>query len=336
MTTQEFFDGLLDHVDLKVSDKERRLIETKQNELREKLREFLDLEDDFLTGSYRRNTIIKPRNPSEKFDVDVFVAFNKEDYENKDLAELRQTVIDALHNINSQYPELGISRINESQRRSVRVEFGNNFQIDVVPAIQIEKDVHYKIFDKRTLSAVKSNPKLHGELLTKANEHAKGKLVPLIKMLRAWKRQECPYVKSFHIELLAVEILGSSNFDSYSEGADIFFDKAREYAKSACLKDPANADVTIDDYLDDDGKRQDFINLINTEFQLSEEARKLESVGDEDGAVAKWQEIFYDEDEKTAAAIRSGNFYVGAGGVVVGNNDEQKYGRIESPRSYRV
>ena len=77
----------------------------------------------------------------------------------------------------------GINNVNNTQRRSVCVEFGSNFSVDVVPSIQIEKDKLYKIFDQRTLRPVKSNPKLHAQLLTEANDRTNGKLVPIIKIL---------------------------------------------------------------------------------------------------------------------------------------------------------
>src|SRR5262245_49264148 len=133
MTASEYFTKLLEEITLKLGDDERNLIETKQNALREKLRAKLPLCDDFLTGSYKRHTIIKPKNDDEKFDVDLFVAFSNEDYGEAKLADLRQKVIDALHAIKKENTALGITAINETQRRSVGVEFGNNFQIDVVP-----------------------------------------------------------------------------------------------------------------------------------------------------------------------------------------------------------
>lgn len=296
MTTKEFFDDLLNKIDLKIDDKERSFIETKQNELREKLREYLDLEDDFLTGSYKRSTIIKPKDLADKFDVDLFVAFAKDDYGAKDLAELRDLVTNALTDIKNQYPELGITEISDAQRRSIGVVFGSNFQIDVIPAIEIEKDVLYKIFDKITLAAVESNPKLHGELLTKANEKTGGKLVPLIKMLKSWKGKNCDYMKSFHLELLAVEILGGSDFDSYADGMVVFFDKARDYVKESCMTDPANSQLSIDEYLDSDGTRQKLQEQIEIEYQLSKKAHELQLSGNEAKAVEYWQKVFDNQD----------------------------------------
>ena len=151
MTTKEYFENLLDKLNLKIGDEEREIIKQKHNALREELREKLNLQDDFLTGSYKRNTLIKPKDESEKFDVDIFIAFSNDDYGETELSDLRDLVINALNNIKENNTKLGITIINTEQRRSIGVEFGSNFQIDIVPAIEIEKDKLYKIFDKRTL-----------------------------------------------------------------------------------------------------------------------------------------------------------------------------------------
>jgi hypothetical protein len=330
MTTTEFFEDLLDRINLKIDDKERDFIEEKQNALRDALREKLPLKDDFLTGSYKRHTIIKPLKDGEKFDVDVFLAFDNEEYGERELADLRKMVADALVEIKAENTKLGITDINDTQRRSVCVQFGNNFQIDVVPAIEVEKDVRYKIFDNQTLKAVKSNPKLHAQLLSEANDRTGGKLVPTIKMLKSWKRDKCDYMKSFHLELLAVDILGGKEIPSYPESVAKFFAEAKLKLKESCLKDPANSEYFIDAYLDDDGTRQKLLDLVVAESEAANDALEMEK--DED-AVGRWKDIFENSDLETAEAIRSGGFYPGSGGVRVGANNSND-GRISSPRSW--
>jgi len=335
MTTKEYFENLLNKINLKLGDDERAFIEEKQNALREKLREKLPLQDDFLTGSYKRHTIIKPKDDGEKFDVDVFVAFDNGDYEDTDLSDLRKIVIGALHEINAENPDLGITAIDEEQRRSVGVEFGNNFQIDIVPSIQIEVDKLYKIFDRHTLEAVRSNPKLHGELLSKANENNGGLLVPLIKILKGWKREKCDYVKSFHIELMAVKIFTGKSIESIPSGLAVFFESASGYFEKAGLKDPANDEMLIDEYLDNDGTRDEICALIETEKAVSKAAMEAENAGKEEEAVKEWDKVFADSEAKTAKAIREGSFYAGASGAVVKANTSQNERRINSPKSWK-
>src|SRR3990167_1240926 len=254
MTTEEFFKTLASKVELTQSEADR--IAKKHNWLRKKLREKLSVEDDFLTGSYARNTMIRPKD-SEKFDIDFFLAFSRQDYGESELVDLLKTVKAALDEIKS--GDSDIEKIDDKQRRSIGVIYKDNFQIDVVPAIQIEKDKRYKIFDKSTLQAVESNPKLHGSNLTSANETSESggvkRLVPIVKLLKSWKREKCDYVKSFHLEMLAVEILGGEEISSYSQGLFKFFTNAAQNLQSAGMKDPANERNIIDEYLDSDGTR---------------------------------------------------------------------------------
>ena len=151
MTVKEYFDNLLYDISLKFNDEERAFLQKKQNTLREEMRRVLSLADDFLTGSYKRNTILRPKNRNDTVDVDVFAAFHSEEYGETELAVLRKVVIEALCKIKQQCPALSITAIDDQQRRSVGVQFDCSFQIDVVPAVQIRKDELYKIFDSSYL-----------------------------------------------------------------------------------------------------------------------------------------------------------------------------------------
>lgn len=292
MTTEEFFKALAGRLELTQSEKDR--ISKKHNWLREKLCEKLSVEDDFLTGSYVRDTMIRPKD-DEKFDVDFFLAFNKKDYGESELEDLLKIVKAALDEIKS--GDSDIEGIDDKQRRSIGVIYKDNFQIDVVPAVQIEKDKLYKIFDKRTQVAVNSNPKLHGKNLTDANDttasNSVKRLVPIVKILKSWKRAKCDYLKSFHLELLAIEALKGEEIISYSAGIAKFFNSVNFQSS---LTDPANAENVIDTYLDEDGTRNKLVSLITAERKIANEAIELEDSGDDDGAVAKWKKIFERDD----------------------------------------
>lgn len=278
MTIQAYFENLLGEINLHIDDEERGLIEKKQDLLRVELRKRLSLTEDFLTGSYSRHTIIKPKDPDEKFDVDLFVVFSADKYRDSELESMRQEVETCLKQIKEDCPQLAITGINTKQRRSVGVEFGQNFQIDVVPAVEVVREQRYKIFDKKSSESVVSNPNLHGVSLTKANDANNGLLVPLIKILKSWKREKCDFVKSYHIELLAVTIFSEKRIVSLPEALPIFFKEAENYLKKPCLKDPANYEMYIDAYLED-VKRQEILSLVRVDCANLQEALE---VADED------------------------------------------------------
>lgn len=313
MTTEEYFKNLSSKLELTIAERDR--ISKKHNSLREKLREKLPVEDDFLTGSYSRDTIIRPKG-DDKFDVDFFLAFNKEDYGEKELPELLKIVKGALDEIKND--DQDVIKIDDQQKRSIGVIYNDNFQIDVVPAVQIDKDKRYKIFDKKTQGAVESNPKLHSENLTAANEAtASGsikRLVPIIKLLKSWRREKCDYVKSFHLEMLAVEILKDQEIKSFSEGIAKVFANAGNYLRTAFLTDPANEKNVIDAYLDDDGTRNDILELVLAEKSISEKAVKFEQEGKDEDAVKEWEKIFEEDNNENK---NSGYSPVKTGPVVI-------------------
>jgi hypothetical protein len=303
MTPQDYLEDLASKLNL--TDEERQRISEKHNDLRQRLREELPVEDDFLTGSYPRNTLIRPKG-EDKFDVDFFLAFSNDDFGEYELPELIEMVNDARKEIKQSDPEIqGISE----QNRSIAVEYDNGFQIDVVPAIEIEKNKLYKIFDKRTRQPVESNPKLHGERLSEDNEATQyrsvKRLVPIIKLLKSWKRDKCDYVKSFHLELLATEILRDEPIETYSSGLTKFFSTAGEYLQSATVTDPANEENIIDAYLDDDGTRQELLDLIAAERETAELAYRYESEGDYNRAVSEWKEVFESDDGESGGREES-------------------------------
>ena len=304
MTVEEYFKSLANKQEIK--QEEQDFISQKHNFLREKLREKLTIEDDFLTGSYGRNTMKRPTG-DEKFDVDFFLVFNKKNYGEKELPDLLKEVKDALDEIKGLDED--ILEVDDKQKRSIGVIYKNNFRIDVVPAIEIEKDKHYKIFDKKTQQAVESNPKLHGENLTSANEAtASGsvkRLVPIIKILKCWKALKCDYVKSFHLELLVTEILKSEEIKSFSFGLGKFFNDAGDWLLEAGFPDPANEENVIDEYLDDDETRNDLLVLIAEEKKLASNTLRLEKSGDFNGAIEIWKKLFEPAEDES---FRKGGF----------------------------
>jgi len=303
MTPEEYFSQFASS--LNIGDATRAKISERHTKLREQLREKLTVEDDFLTGSYPRNTIIRSKR-NDKFDVDFFLAFSMEEYGEYELPDLLETVRSALDEIKKDDPDI-VELVD--QRRSIAVRYEDNFQIDVVPAIQIEKDRLYKIFDRRTQNPVKSNPKLHSQILTDANEQSSSgsvkRLVPTIKMLKSWKRDKCEHLKSLHVELLAVDLIGKSEIPSFSSGLYEFFTGVGDQLAEAGMVDPANPENIIDAYLDEEGSRQEVLNLISSDASTAKKAKSLEDDGELDEAVSEWKKIFESEKSESGKSYQA-------------------------------
>ncbi|MDD3729278.1 MAG: nucleotidyltransferase [Candidatus Pacebacteria bacterium] len=285
MTIQEQFDKYLaDHINLTKEDVKKVQVHIELREQLETKLEFKGKDNDetysFLTGSYSRNTAIRPPK-----DVDFFIVLNDEKYGDLKPSELLNLLEKTLKEI---LPDKTVFQ----QTHSVTIEYDEEFSIDVIPAFEINSEL-YKIPHVSDNSDLwlESNPKIHGEKLTEANNAANKLLVPLVKLLKSWKRDKCSYVKSFHLELLTIEIINNFEFESYSKGINLFFDNAKDYLDSAIIVDPANSDNLVDDYLTDD-ERGNLKFLINTEATIARSAVDLEDNGKTDEAIKEWNKIF--------------------------------------------
>jgi len=240
----------------------------------------------FLTGSYVRNTAIRPPK-----DVDFFIVLNEQKYGNLSPIQLLELLEKTLKDI---IPDKTIFQ----QSHSATIEYDEEFGIDVIPAFEVNEKV-YKIPEvvDSNESWLKSNPKIHKEKLTEANESSNDNLVPIVKLLKAWKRDKCDFIKSFHLELLAVEILNNSKIENYASGLNVFFSNAKNYIDSPCLLDPANNQNYVDSYLGND-ERKKFKNIITKEKETAQRAVELENNGNMDSAIAEWDKIFTFNPEK--------------------------------------
>jgi len=343
MAVEEFFDDILTtEVNLnKICEGECTgsepacdicLVTSKYKELVEKLQEKLKIlltEDEenepsyFLTGSYRRHTMIRPPK-----DVDLFIVLDSGEYQDSELNDLitPKALIAKLRSVlkNIFVNDNGVEV--EEQRHSVTVKYSETFSIDVIPAFETDNGKAYKIPDieiGENGRYIVSNPKLHYEYINKINESTKvgekkrfKNVVRLLKFVKRRKFNENPIkIRSFHFELLAAKILGDEKIQSYAEGINNFFSQAGDYFDQASITDPANTDNMVDDYVDklDEQAKKSIKTKLEKLSQISTKAIELENSGNEESAITEWKKIFTDDDDETDK-----NFYVG-GSTYVGN-----------------
>ena len=261
----------------------------------------------FLTGSYRRQTMIRPPK-----DVDLFIVLDNGEYQDNELHDLitPKVLIARLKATLETIFKNNFSVKVKEQRHSVTVIYNENFSIDVIPAFETDDKKAYKIPDTETGNNgryITSNPKLHYEYINKVNDNtASGgkkrfkKIARLIKFVKRNEFNDEPKkVRSFHFELLAAEILGKSEINSYSQGLYQFFALASDYFDESVIEDPANSSNKVDDYLAN--KSIETKELIKDELNsLSFIARRtleLEGQGDHDGAIKEWKKIFSTEEK---------------------------------------
>jgi len=229
---------------LELNDKEQQDASKRQNEIREIIRKKINLENDFLTGSYKRHTKTKPLK-----DVDIFCVLNRE----KEGHFLEKSPYDLLNHIKSILePEYGYENVSNG-RRSVRVKFSNGnltddkvMSFDVVPAFS-EKN-YYVIPDTSTTSQwTKTDPEIHTEKATAANKAFNGEWKPMVKMIKKWnENHDKPIKPSFLIEVMALEIFHPPFTGGYLYELKSFFATAKLRLRDT-WNDPAGLGPAVSD-----------------------------------------------------------------------------------------
>lgn len=258
----------------------------RHNELRDYLRSKLAISDDFLTGSYRRDTKTKPLA-----DVDVFILLSdvgEQDDPNDVLKRVHDVLVD----------KYGASRV-KSDRPVVLVDFGPEnpdpddkvMSIEVVPAFAA--DDHYRIADPTKSGWMSTDPRLHATLATDANKAFSNQWKPMVKMVKAWNRNLAePVAPSFLIEVMALKLIRGNWTGAYPRELRAFFAAAAEridepWPDPAGLGSPVSDQLHLDTYAFDAARTA----LRDAERQCGE-AIRLEQTSGSGAANDAWQRLF--------------------------------------------
>ena len=186
----------------------------------------------FLTGSYKKRTMIRPPD-----DVDIFVEIN---YGQGQVTP--SSVLSWLkRDLSGAYP----SSIVRQDKPCIALDF-SHCKFELTPAIPVNyyTDFGYYIPAQGQNAWVQvESPKLLEDRLSSANTRLNGLLVPLIKMMKACKRyNNIDGIKSFEMEDRAI---GSLHYVSdYRDGVQKLLrlynwsDKSRSYWEIESMTDP--------------------------------------------------------------------------------------------------
>jgi len=272
VTLLEFIDKFMtDYIN--ISDRDKSLISQIHNELRDKLAKEIGEESNqsdvnsFLTGSYRRETAIKPLK-----DIDFFLVIKKDLLENKTPRQVLEMVHDSTKKAVPD-KELII------QKSSVNIVYSDSLGIDIVPAKKdgqvflIPEDIPYKyVNNKHKGEWIKSNPIKHHDLLV-SEKRRNPQLKQLIRLLKHWKRENCPFLKSFHLELIMYYIVKEkcTPFLNIFDGFILVLENLLEKVNRKC-PDPADSQNDVGRYLMDNDKKG-YLEIL--EYIVSNHLRKF-------------------------------------------------------------
>jgi hypothetical protein len=254
--------------------------------------------DDFLAGSYSRDTAIRPKKTEDGYerpDVDIIMetSFSTSDHPDDVLQELSDALED----------KFTVERIN---KRSVRV-ITTNAEIDVVPVVAY--GTIYQLPDRDLGYWKSTNPPGHNDWSRDKNEAFKGRFKPLVKLFKWWRRENNTgkRPKGFVLEVLVAKH-APMNESHYGEAF-------AQMLQSIYDAYGALADVGIKPHLDDPGlpgnniiskvSITDWKNFIERIRVHAGYARRAQDEEDLEEATRLWRKLFGNRFKATENAAKA-------------------------------
>lgn len=186
---------------IELTDNQRDKIKTSHKHLRENILQPLNyVSHTFLTGSYKKKTLVNPAN-----DIDVFVVLKG--YTKYDVKP--NSILDKLKkDLDITYQKTPVKQ----DKPCVVLEF-QHVTFELTPAIEIENywgghsEFYIPEMSKNNTWQKVENPRVLENLLTQKNQSLNQKLNPLIKMMKKCKINNNIKTPSFEMEKLAINSL---------------------------------------------------------------------------------------------------------------------------------
>jgi hypothetical protein len=277
------FEGLKSN--LEITMPQGTTISTRQQAVRSCISNAMTVVDDFLTGSYARSTMIAPLKEA---DIDIFITLDPKYYyhyngQNGGPAGLLDYAKRTLLKTYSTTPD--ISRNGQA----VTIRF-TDFVVDVVIGFN-RTGGGYLIANSVDNRWLETDPKKHVALMSAANKAHAGNLVPLIKMIKAWNKTHGSFFRSFHLEVLALEVLNNVKITDFPSGVRFFFDKVRTNVKGK-NPDPAGYGDDIGRYINTPAKVTEAVAHIQAAHDQSLRAEQFAVRDDIRNSVEAWRKLF--------------------------------------------
>ncbi|GAA4364024.1 hypothetical protein GCM10023185_33170 [Hymenobacter saemangeumensis] len=255
----------------------------------------------FQNGSYDRDTIIKPLD-----DVDIFLVLDRTEYEENGVLSNPQGVLTKVKkflNGTRDYKDKAVQ-----DRPCVTIKLSDK-RFDVLPCFGNDLD-GYWIPDSDLSGWVWSNPVVHSEKLTQVNQDRKQLIVPLVRILKYWNREQGKLIPSYHIEDTATDIFTLFDVANHKEGVERWLEYAGSY-----LNEKKFASSTA---------YEQAKTNIEAARVLIQEASALYEEGKEAEAIQRWKQVFgakfptvsVEEAKTLSESMRSGTLKVASTGLL--------------------
>jgi hypothetical protein len=267
---------------LEITQTESELAQARHTAIREYIRAHWAIDDDFLTGSYKRDTKTKKLK-----DVDIFVVIDDDGPQGFYRDRPPGQVLDALC-------ELLQARWPEAYRdgMAIVIPYGSEDDImsmEVVPAFHREGG-GYHIPNPDAGNWIATDPDKHGEASTAKNKECDDKYVPFVKMIKAINRElDEPVSPSFLLEVMAMRIV-KPPFGRYQDEVVLFLATAAEQIHDP-WPDPADIGPDVNTIMSP-AEKNAAADALRGALAIAEAAVDLEDDGQERAAVEQWRRLF--------------------------------------------
>jgi len=263
---------------LEITSLQEATVSTRQTTVRKAIEQDFIVLESFLTGSYKRSTMIAPLSEA---DIDIFVVLNTKYY-----AQGQSALLESVKKtLKKKYPST--PKISPAGQ-AVTITFAD-FKVDVVPAFN-RLGGGYLIPDTNRGVWISTDPKKHVELWSASNKAHSGDLVPLIKMIKGWNKSRSLF-RSFHLEVLIYKVFTGITISDFPSGARFFFDKARGWIKVK-MADPAGYNDDVAAHINTAAEFEKLIARLDWAYKIALQAEALAAKNDIKKAFEKWDMIF--------------------------------------------
>lgn len=262
----------------------------------------LNVEKSFTTGSYERDTIIRPLH-----DIDLFAVLKRDKWQDEyGNLPTPQSVLTKIKNY--------LNEINDykdkvkQDRPCVTIELSDK-NFDILPSFeQLGGGYQIPNYDLKNWSF--SYPEQLTKDLEAVNRQRNYKVKQIIRAVKYWNRESGKLIPSYHIEEVAISIFTLKGLSNFEEGIRIWFNNA-EY------------DLSLSKYNSSDDHTASINKVKKVKEKLNDAFKKCED-GKENEAIKIWKNIFdkefptidFEEAKAFSKAFTEGSLKISSSGLL--------------------
>jgi predicted nucleotidyltransferase len=263
-----------------VTDRQEESIETSRANIDSHLQDEdlgLGIDEVFLSGSYERDTIIKPAQ-DELLDVDIFAVISHDGVTTANELPDPKSILAKFKRKLESLPEYK-DKVKQD-RPCVTVSLSDK-KFDVLPSYRFVGGYFYIPNDDLKSWQLVPDPAVHTKRLNEVNSNRDYLGKKIIRAVKHWNRGHGWPFLSIQIEQIAINIFSAYGITNLEEGIRSWFQMAHLYTSGVVYKD-------IDS--------QNYANeKVQKVFENLSEAKSLLDEGDDGRARKIWKKVFGDQ-----------------------------------------